>query len=304
MPSTTDLFIAAAKTHSIQGYDFTEPSHHFVEANGLRFHYVDWGGSGVPILFLHGGNQTCRTWDMVCVQIRNKYRCYALDQRNHGDSDKTPTATITPFEQREDVHGVVTKLGLRDFVLVGMSMGGLNALAYAPKYPEGLRALVIVDVTPTIRQEGAREIASFTRPQEFNSIEEVLEQAVKFNPLRPREHLHYSLVHALKQRPDGKWVWKHQRPDAPQQPPTEAERDALISRYQPLWDEVSKIPCPTLVIHGGASKVIHREDGERLAKAVPKGEVVTIPGAGHTVQGDKPKEFVAELTRFLDRALK
>lgn len=298
MATTTQLFREAAKVQGISGVDFTPPTDHQLIANGIRLHYVDWGGSGFPILFLHGGGQTCRTWDMTIVQIRKRYRCFALDQRNHGDSEKVPDFSISPGAGREDVRGVVEALGLKQFVLVGMSMGGLNTIAYAAKYPKELRAIAIVDVTPTVKPAGAHEIGNFSRPVEWSSIDEAVKAAVKFNPLRPPAHLRYSLMHALRQRDDGRWVWKHARPDRAEQQ-SAAERKKMTARLEPLWKEVPNIPCPALVCHGSKSKVINRKLAERLAQTLPKGEVVTIKGASHTVQGDKPKEFVAALSKFL-----
>lgn len=303
MTATSDLFVAAAKTHGIEGVDFTEPANHDVMVRGLRFHYVDWGGDGQPVLFLHGGGQTARTWDLVCVQIRKQYRCYALDQRNHGDTDKASSTENDRAEMCEDVRAFVEAIGLDRFVLVGMSMGGANTMAYASKYPERLRAVVIVDVTPTVRQEGVRQISDFNVAQEFASVEEALERAVQFNPARPRAHLHYSLIHALRQRPDGRWVWKRERLPQERKETTAEQWDKMRAVSELLWDEVPKIPCPTLVVHGGDSKVIHREHADRLARTIPNATAVTIPGAGHTVQGDRPKEFVAALTGFLDRVL-
>jgi pimeloyl-ACP methyl ester carboxylesterase len=55
-----------------------------------RFHYLDWGGSGTPIIFLHGGGINAHTWDCVAVMLRDRFRCVALDQRGHGDSEWSP----------------------------------------------------------------------------------------------------------------------------------------------------------------------------------------------------------------------
>jgi pimeloyl-ACP methyl ester carboxylesterase len=72
---------------------------------------------------------------------------------------------------------------------------------------------------------------------------------------------------------------------------------------QALWDEVENIACPALVIHGGDSRVIRREDAERLGAAIPVAEVVTIEDAGHTVQGDQPVACAAAIADFLGRRL-
>ena len=66
-----------------------------------------------------------------------------------------------------------------------------------------------------------------------------------------------------------------------------------------LADGLQRITCPTLVVRGGESDVFHEEDAERLAARLPHGRNVTVPRAGHTVQGDNPKDLVAELRRFL-----
>src|SRR5439155_380644 len=62
---------------------------------------------------------------------------------------------------------------------------------------------------------------------------------------------------------------------------------------------LARITCPTLVVRGGESDVFHEEDGIRLAQRLPDGKFVTVPRAGHTVQGDNPKDLVTELRRFL-----
>src|SRR5260370_757305 len=60
----------------------TPPKHHHIVLHGMRFHYVEWGDRARrPLLFLHGGGQTCRTWDVVCHELSHDYRCIALDPR-------------------------------------------------------------------------------------------------------------------------------------------------------------------------------------------------------------------------------
>ena len=194
---------------------------------------------------------------------------------------------------------MIEALGLRNFVLIGMSMGGFNTMAYASRYPDHLKAVVIVDVSPTVRVEGARQIADFTRKQEFASFDEAVAYAAASNPQRPVAHLRYSLFHALKQRPDGRWECKHQRPRDPEQSPS--DRDVMVKRRESLWDEVPKIRCPGLVVRGSMSNILSSEDAERLTRALPQGSLVTIEGASHTVQGDKPKELASALRQFFER---
>ena len=104
-------------------------------------------------------------------------------------------------------------LGLKRLALVGMSMGGLYTIAYSGRYPGRLLAVAIVDVGPTLQRKGFDDVGNFIRGRrEFDSIDDALEYAHQFNPLRPKAHLRYSLLHALKQRDDGRWTWKYGQP--------------------------------------------------------------------------------------------
>src|SRR5262249_10254229 len=144
-----------------------------------------------------------------------------------------------------------------------------------------LAGAVVVDISPQVREVGGREIADFTGARKaFESLEEAIEDAHRFNPLRPREHLKYSLLHNLRQSPDGKWRWKYDRGPRPQVDPDEM-RERLRKRADMLWAEVPGITCPTLVVHGAESRVQHLEDAERFRDALPDARLVSIPGAGH-----------------------
>src|SRR5262249_42028756 len=147
------------------GFSFDDvvlPDERGVAVNGLRLRYLDWGTIGKrPILFLHGGALTAHTWDLCCLALRADYHCLALDQRGHGDSDWAPDADYSIASQRQDIRGFAAALGLDGFVLVGMSMGAINGLAYAIAYPETLSALVLIDAGPHLRRPGSRRIRDF-----------------------------------------------------------------------------------------------------------------------------------------------
>jgi len=280
------------------GFSFDEvvlPSERIMEVDGLRFRYLDWGNERLqPILFLHGGALTAHTWDLCCLALRNEFHCLALDQRGHGDTDWAPDADYSIAAQREDVRGFVDNLGLDRFVLAGMSMGAINALAFAIHYPEKLSQLVIIDAGPEIRRPGSHRIRDFVNgganPESLNAI---IERALAFNPRRDPKILRRSLMHNLRQQTDGNWVWKYDRRRFQQM------GDQHTAERRGLADGLAKITCPTLVVRGAESDVFHDEDAERLAQRLPDGRWVTIPKAGHTVQGDNPKDLAEALREFL-----
>ena len=288
-----------ATTAGRAGFSFDAvvlPESREVHVGRMRFHYLDWGNRHLPtIVFLHGGALNAHTWDLCCLALRDEYHCVALDQRGHGDSDWAPDADYSLGAQLGDTKGFVDRLGLDKFILAGMSLGAINALAFAVSHPERLSHLVIIDAGPEMRRPGSSRIRDFVNEvQETVTVEAIIEKALKFNPRRDPTILRRSLMHALRQQPDGTWKWKYdtrrfQRLD---QEAHRAERARLA-------DGLARITCPTLVVRGGESDVFHEEDGIRLAERLPNGRFVTVPRAGHTVQGDNPKDLVFELRRFL-----
>ncbi len=270
------------------------PQDHEVTLRGMRFHYLDWGDSGKqPVLFLHGGGLTAHTWDVVCLALRDSYRCVALDQRGHGDSDWSETGDYSVQAYREDLESFVGHLGLHNPVLVGQSLGGRNAISYTGRHSADVKALVAVDIGPDFRREGAHKIRDFmAMPAELDSVERFVERAMAFNPMRDERLLRRSLMHNLKQLPNGKWTWKYDR-----RFPRGAEEDVARST-EALWQDARQINCPTLVARGAHSEVFTDTDAERFATSLPKARWVRVENAGHTIQGDNPKGFLEATQAF------
>ena len=167
-----------------------------------RFHYLDWGGDGPPVVLLHGGGLNAHTFDLICLALRDRFHCYALDLRGHGDSEWSPVMDYGLDAHAGDVEAFVRLIGLRDFVLVGMSLGGLTALAYAGAHDGALAALVLIDIGPETQEEGGRRIREFMLlPSELDSIDDYISRAKAFNPLRDEVVLRSSLRNLLRRCP-------------------------------------------------------------------------------------------------------
>src|SRR5438034_2176525 len=120
-----------------------------VMVNGLKLHVLDWGGTGrTPLLLLHGFTGHAHAWDTLSIALQPHFHVYAMDQRGHGDSD--PAEVYNAIASFDDIGGVIDQLGLTTLVLVGLSMGGRNALYFASKRPELIQKLVIVDIGPDV----------------------------------------------------------------------------------------------------------------------------------------------------------
>jgi esterase len=266
-----------------------------VNARGLNFHCVAWGNATLaPVLCLHGITQTAHSWDEVAAALASDYRVLCLDQRGHGDSDWAADGDYTRQTQAADVDAITDVLGLQHFVLLGMSMGGINAITFTARHPEKVRALVIVDVSPEIQMRGVESIRSFIQaPDELDTFEEFVERAHQFNPRRSLENIRSRLSHNLKRLPSGRWTWKYDKALR------SGERSFQASALLNLWDDVGAIRCPTLIVKGEESDILSAESATKLQAAIPGSQLVLIPGAGHSVMGDNPAAFVAAVAGFL-----
>jgi pimeloyl-ACP methyl ester carboxylesterase len=269
-----------------------------VRANGLRFHYVDWGSrSAPPLLCLHGITQTAHSWDEVAAALSSEYRVICLDQRGHGDSDWAPNGEYNRRAMAGDIDAISDELGLSKFLLCGMSMGGINSITFSAAHPEKVRALVIVDVSPEIKTEGVQNIRSFiTASDELDSFEAFVERAHQFNPRRSLENIRSRLSHNLKQLPSGKWTWKYDKALR------SGGRGFDASGLLDLWDDVARIRAPTLIVKGAESDILSADSAAKLQAAIPGSRLAEIPGAGHSVMGDNPEAFVAAVRGFLAEA--
>ena len=87
----------AARAMGVKFTHENAPQDKFVDANGMRFHYLEWGNPGnPPMLLLHGFAQTCHSWDFVALGFSDNYRVIVLDQRGHGDSDWASDGDYSP----------------------------------------------------------------------------------------------------------------------------------------------------------------------------------------------------------------
>ena len=298
------LMADAARAAGLRPAAIVEPTDAWVELSGIRFHYLDWGNTHLPhVVLLHGGSLTAHTWDMAALLLRDRYHLVALDQRGHGDTEWTPDNQLGEDNSElmlEDTRQFIDYLGCDRLTLVGMSMGGMNAIRYAARYPGKLDALGIVDVAPETMREGQIEMEEFRQATEtLSSFDDFLDRAMKFMPHRAPEHLRYSLTHSLKQTPDG-WTWKQDHRRRPQRDLPEADQEAARERQaEALWTDVRAIATRTLLFRGEQSKILSEEVARRTVDTMSDARLVVIPRATHNVHSDNPADFAAALDAFL-----
>ncbi|MCC6238362.1 MAG: alpha/beta hydrolase [Dehalococcoidia bacterium] len=269
----------------------------FVEVNGLRLHYLDWGNpTAQPMLLLHGTASHAHVWDRFAEAMSSEYHVIAVDQRGHGDSE-SPSDYLTGYAQEHwaaDILGVITALDLHRVVLIGLSTGGNNATHFTARHPEDIERLVVVDMGPEVLRAGAdRVIQAKPAQEEFDSLEEGIEQLSASNRRAVPELGRAHAFHHLRPLGDGRYALKGD----PALRNPRWRRPLRTSEEN--WAAVRAIRVPTLLMRGGVSNMISDEIANRVQQEMTNCTYVTVEGAGHSVPMHQPEGFEAAIRAWL-----
>jgi pimeloyl-ACP methyl ester carboxylesterase len=269
-------------------------SEHFVPIAGLRLRVQDYGTAGKPaMLCLHGGAANAHWYDFVAHGFDHDYHVRAVDLRGHGDSDWDASASpdYSYARQAADVHELTHKLDLRDFILVGHSMGGMISSVYASRYPGRARALVIVDsnlvMTPEriagYQEVGNREGREYPTQEEFVANYRIRPGGSMAAP----EVLRHIARNSGRRFDDGLWRHKVDRK-------VYANRE-LIDGFA-LWNQIK---IPALLMKAEQSGRMTPEAIAEIRSRAPQVKVVQVPDSDHHITLDNPAGFIEALRTFL-----
>ena len=241
------------------------------------------GGPAAPVVLLHPFPFDRRYWAATAAALAPAYRVITLDARGFGEA-----AASGPFEiadLADDLAALLDALGVAAVTVVGLSMGGYTALAFAQRHPARLAALVLSDTraaadSPETRR--AREDARALIESSGTST-----------------YLDRSLPRLL----------------APDAPPAllararalaETRGERIIAGLAALRDrpdrtsELGAVRCPTLVLAGARDQVVPLDEMRGMSAAIPHARFVALDGIGHLASLEAPAPFVAALRAFLD----
>jgi esterase len=270
-----------------------EPQDGFVQANGLRFHYLEWGSPDrPPLLLLHGFGNQAHIWDPFADTVSDRYHVYALDSRGHGDTDHAEA--YGDELNAGDTLAVCQALGLTRFTLIGFSMGAANAMIVISRKPELVERLVLVDRGPESNPAGRVRMSRAINQARtsFSSRDEALAYIRMANPRRPEDLVQASLRHAFRELPNGSYQLKYDQ----------KLRDRFMGHGGSgvdLWKCLEAVKCPTLLIRGGESDILAPEVAERMVAMLPDARLEVVPNAGHTVMLENPAGFNRVAGAFL-----
>lgn len=279
----------------------TRPRDEFVEANGLRFHYREWGDTRTrhAVVLLHGYAETSEAWTETAQDLAREFRVIAIDQRGHGQSDRATDRDYTRATQMEDLEAIIESLGLRSVTLIGHSMGGANAICYAAEHPETTTALVVIETAPEVLRSGIETIRRLLATgATFHSLDEAIESFREFFPYATTEQIERRVRASLTVNDDGMYVWEFDPifRDPTSRPP---DPDPGQRRLSDLWDCADRVQCPTMIVRGSETDMLTPEAIQRLHRRVSGSRVSLIEDAGHSVPTDQPAALSLNIREFL-----
>jgi esterase len=263
---------------------------------GQRMSLVTWGTAEPELVFLHGGGQNARTWDLVAMHLDRP--ALAVDLPGHGHSSWRSDRDYAVSRHAESIAEVVGRLAPRALGVIGMSLGGLTTIRLARRHPDLVRRAVLVDVTPgtpdaipgmTREQRGASVLTG--RPGTFASLEEMVELAVSASPARLPAAVRRGVGHNAKQLDDGRWTWRYD-----QSATVAATAATAVSE---LWDDWAALQLPTMLVKGGDSAFVAPLDLAEVIRRQPRVRIESVAGAGHAVQSDRPQALSALIQDFV-----
>ena len=268
----------------------------FTVVDGHQVHYLEWGRlTAPPVLCLHGGGQTAYMYEELGAALGADHYVLAPDLPGHGDSDPLPEFGRHEFAAH--VSRICDHFGLERAVVIGASLGGMTAISLSSTRPALPAAIVLIDVGHRLEEEGVFRIIEFMRAHDsFASLEDAAKQISEYLPHR-KEVRPESLSRNLRQRDDGRWVWKHslgQRLENVDDGPTNWR-----TILEGLDEEAAAIKCPALVLRGAFSDVLSGEGAEEVAALIPDARLKTVAKAGHLAAGDNPESTVRLVGDFL-----
>ena len=254
---------------------------HTFNHDSLKLSYLDTGSSPAtmnrpPLLCLHAHLMEDATYAGLADALAPEYRVIALDQRGHGDSSHA--ATYTREDYLGDIEALLALLGLPEAVLLGNSLGGVNAYQFAARHPDRVGALIIEDIGTMVSDD-----ISFVLPwQGMFSTREELEARIgeRFVPY---------LRDSFRQSSAG-WHLAFDPQDMVR------SQQNLVGDH---WADWLASDCRALVLRGRESSVTSQENLEQMTELRPDTNLVILDG-GHALHSDNPGSFNAVVRSFLD----
>ena len=236
------------------------------------------GPAGTPLLIAHGLFGSARNWGVIAKRMSADRRVIAVDMRNHGQSPWFDNQTYP--DMADDLAEVMTE----PMDVLGHSMGGKAAMVLALKHPIKVRRLIVADIAPVTYAHSQLGPIAAMREVDLGSL------ASRGDAKKQLQGLDPGVDDFLLQSLDMKEKRWRLNLDV-----LAADMDKIVG----FPDVSGEFDGPTLFLSGGASDYVQHDARPKIKTHFPQAKFAKIPGAGHWLHAEKPREFTAAVSAFL-----
>ena len=253
---------------------------------GHKISYLE-GGTGEPLLLIHGFGANKDHWTMVSGYLTKKYTVYAIDLPGFGESSRLEDERYSVVDQMSRMLVITKTLGLENFHLGGNSMGGYLSALFANKYPEKVASLWLLAPAGA---ETARpsEVLEMIERGENPLITETMEDFDRLGNL-----CFDTLPHVPKQF--RKSMFEQARRDAPF---NKKIFDDMFSEAIGLEKSLQDIQIPTLLVWGDNDRVLHPSGLDICSALFANKRAILMPKMGHVPMVERPRDCANDYLQF------
>ncbi|MFD7521750.1 alpha/beta fold hydrolase [Paenibacillus chitinolyticus] len=256
----------------------------FFRSGANELSYVDYGGDDKPVLLLlHGHMNDAGTFTFLASRLRKDWRVIGLDQRGHGWSGHPADGDYSRESYVTDILNLVRQeLGGQPVVILGHSLGGINAYQFAARHPEYVRAVIVEDIGAEIHGD-----LSFAEklPERSPTLQDLRDSLARLG-LKAIDYFSESVFEDKKG-----WGFRTD---------LKGMRSSQENANGKWWDDWMSSTCPILLIHGKKSFVMNAEQARLMQSRRPNTSLEIFEDCGHGVHSDDPDGFYAVVKKFLD----
>lgn len=266
--------------------DRAVPEHGFIVINGLRLHYLDFGGHGKPLLLLHGVTSNASVWRDLVPEMDSR-RVIALDSRGHGDSQWSADHQYTTEDLAADVVDFMDAIGIDATDIAGASWGGLVGLQVAVQYPGIVTSLTMIDIPPSFPGPPSEV---HTGPASFASHSEAIAYLRESDVYLTEEGA--GALAGFDLRP-GKNGWLFPKHD-------DYFQTNRPHRRVDYWHDLATLQMPLLVVRAQNSAHLSDLVAQRMLEVATDARLVSLSHTGHRVPVDNPIALGETMVNFLE----
>lgn len=254
-----------------------------IEVNGIRLAYETWGMSARPMVLIHGFGLDRSIWRNLAMKHLGDQGVILPDVRGHGESD-SPTCPYDMSLLAQDLAHLLETLGVAQAVVCGHSMGGYIALAFAEQFPRKLGGLGLITTNASSDSEDKRagryELIEQVHARGAAAVADSLARRLSQDP-QVVDRTHELICQTNPSGLIGALEGMAERPD----------RSTLLT----------KLDVPALVVAGEEDQFADLAGTKAMAAALPKGDLISLPGAGHMPMLEAPEALGRGLQSLIAR---